>query len=64
MVADNHIGDWGTQFGMLLLGWKTKLDEAALAADPIGELERCKLINGDEELRDAARAGGKTATGR
>ena len=31
VVADNHIGDWGTQFGMLLLGWKTKLDEAALA---------------------------------
>ena len=57
VVADNHIGDWGTQFGMLLLGWKTKLDQAALAADPIGELERLyKLINGDEELRDAARA--------
>ena len=57
VVTDNHIGDWGTQFGMLLLGWKTQLDEAALAADPIGELERIyKLINADEALRDDARA--------
>jgi arginyl-tRNA synthetase len=57
VVTDNHIGDWGTQFGMLLLGWKTQLDEVALAADPIGELERIyKLINADEALRDDARA--------
>jgi arginyl-tRNA synthetase len=38
VITDNHIGDWGTQFGMILHGWKTMLDEAALAADPIGEL--------------------------
>ncbi|MFN0068642.1 MAG: arginine--tRNA ligase [Limisphaerales bacterium] len=40
VVTDNHIGDWGTQFGILLLGWKTRLDRAALAADPLAELER------------------------
>lgn len=40
VVTDNHIGDWGTQFGMLLLGWKTMLDRAALEKDPIAELER------------------------
>jgi len=40
VVRDNHIGDWGTQFGMLLLGWKTELDPKALEADPIGEMER------------------------
>mgnify|MGYP001165219839 CR=1 FL=1 len=57
VVTDNHIGDWGTQFGMLLLGWKTQLDSDALEQDPIGELERLyKLINGDDTLRDAARA--------
>ena len=57
VITDNHIGDWGTQFGMLLLGWKTQLDEAALEKDPISELERLyKLINSDESLRDDARA--------
>jgi len=46
VVRDNHIGDWGTQFGMLLVGWKTELDKAALAADPLGEMERIyKLIS-------------------
>jgi len=46
VVRDNHIGDWGTQFGMLLVGFKTELDRAALEADPIGEMERLyKLIS-------------------
>jgi len=46
VVTDNHIGDWGTQFGMLLLGWKTVLDQAALERDAIAELERIyKTIN-------------------
>ena len=40
VITDNHIGDWGTQFGMLLLGWKTMLDRAALEHDAIAELER------------------------
>lgn len=40
VVADNHLGDWGTQFGMLLYGYKNFRDEAALRADPIGELVR------------------------
>lgn len=48
VIADNHIGDWGTQFGMILLGWKTKLDEAALAEDPIAELVRVyREVNAD-----------------
>lgn len=46
VITDNHIGDWGTQFGKLLLGWKTILDRAALERDAIAELERLyKVIN-------------------
>jgi arginyl-tRNA synthetase len=40
VIADNHIGDWGTQFGMILHGWKTLLNKAALEVDPISELLR------------------------
>ena len=40
VIADNHIGDWGTQFGMILHGWKTLLDHGALKKDPISELVR------------------------
>jgi arginyl-tRNA synthetase len=40
VIADNHIGDWGTQFGMIIHGWKTLLDRAALELDPIAELVR------------------------
>jgi arginyl-tRNA synthetase len=44
VISDNHIGDWGTQFGMLLLGWKTLLDRAALERDPIAEMDRVYRI--------------------
>ena len=40
VITDNHIGDWGTQFGMLLVGWKRHRDAAALQRDPVAELER------------------------
>jgi arginyl-tRNA synthetase len=40
VITDNHIGDWGTQFGKLLVGWKKFLNVEALKADPISEMER------------------------
>jgi arginyl-tRNA synthetase len=50
VITDNHIGDWGTQFGKLIVGWKRHLDKAALKTDPIGEMERLyKLVNAASE---------------
>jgi arginyl-tRNA synthetase len=40
VITDNHLGDWGTQFGMILWGWKHGRDDAAFAADPTAELGR------------------------
>ncbi|HEX4084089.1 MAG TPA: arginine--tRNA ligase [Chthoniobacteraceae bacterium] len=40
VVADNHIGDWGTQFGKVIYGWKHWRDDAALATGPVEELVR------------------------
>ncbi len=40
VIRDNHIGDWGTQFGMVIWGWKNLLDRQALEHDPIAELVR------------------------
>ncbi len=40
VITDNHIGDWGTQFGMIIHGWKTILNDADLEADPVAELLR------------------------
>jgi arginyl-tRNA synthetase len=50
VITDNHIGDWGTQFGKLIVGWKRHLDGAALKPDPIAEMERLyKLVNAASE---------------
>lgn len=38
VVTDNHIGDWGTQFGMILWGWKNILNPQDLENDPIEAL--------------------------
>ena len=40
VVGDNHIGDWGTQFGMILFGYKNLLDSAAFQSNAVGELAR------------------------
>ena len=40
VIGDNHLGDWGTQFGILLYGYKNHLDDAAFATDPVRELAR------------------------
>ena len=54
IISDNHIGDWGTQFGKLLLGWKQILNRAELERDAITELERLyKVINAECDANPA-----------
>ncbi|MCJ8343215.1 MAG: arginine--tRNA ligase [Cetobacterium sp.] len=60
VVADNHIGDWGTQFGKLIVGYRKWLNQEAYKANPIEELERVyvefsKASEDHPELEDEAR---------
>ena len=62
VVTDNHIGDWGMQFGKLLVGWKEHLDRDALGRDALAEMERLyKRVNTacDEDEVVLARARGE-----
>ena len=40
VISDNHIGDWGTQFGMIIYGWRNFLDAGAYQKAPVAELAR------------------------
>jgi arginyl-tRNA synthetase len=44
VISDNHLGDWGTQMGMLLYGYKNHLDRQALETDPVGEMARLYIL--------------------
>ena len=60
VVTDNHLGDWGTQFGKVLYGWKHLLDPAALERDPVAEMTRLyrevnELEHSDPAVHKAAR---------
>jgi arginyl-tRNA synthetase len=60
VIRDNHIGDWGTQFGMVIWGWKNLLDQHALQRNPLAEIVRVyKETNAraasDPQVREACR---------
>jgi arginyl-tRNA synthetase len=60
VIRDNHIGDWGTQFGMVIWGWRNLLDRDALQRDPLAEIVRIyKETNArstsDPAVREACR---------
>ncbi|MCL2005237.1 MAG: arginine--tRNA ligase [Planctomycetaceae bacterium] len=40
VITDNHLGDWGTQFGMIIFGYKNYLDADAYQKNPVDELSR------------------------
>ena len=55
VIADNHLGDWGTQFGKLIVAYRSWIDESAFARDPIGELVRLyqKFVQEEKAQADA-----------
>jgi arginyl-tRNA synthetase len=60
VIRDNHVGDWGTQFGMVIWGWKNLLDRQALQRDPLAEIVRIyketnERASKDAEVREACR---------
>jgi arginyl-tRNA synthetase len=60
VIRDNHIGDWGTQFGMVIYGWKNLLDQRALQQNPLAEIVRIyketnALAASDPQVREACR---------
>ncbi|HLS53984.1 MAG TPA: arginine--tRNA ligase [Tissierellaceae bacterium] len=59
-VAINHLGDYGTQFGMLISAYKKWGDRQVIEQDPINELLKLyvkynEAAEEDEKLRDEAR---------
>ena len=54
VIRDNHIGDWGTQFGMVIWGWKNLLDREALQRDPLAEIVRIYKETNARSISDPA----------
>jgi len=52
VIRDNHIGDWGTQFGMVIYGWKNLLDRQSLQRDPLAEIVRIYKETNERSTKD------------
>ncbi len=60
-VSDTHIGDWGTQFGILILAYKTFGKKSVVEKNPIDELNKLYVemsakIEADPALKESAKA--------
>lgn len=53
VIADNHLGDWGTQFGLLIQGYRTFLTEAEREALTIEALERVYVQSYNRSKEDS-----------
>ena len=54
VIRDNHIGDWGTQFGKLIWAYQRHLNPAALVAEPLEEFERLYKLGNHAAEADPA----------
>lgn len=54
VVADNHLGDWGTQFGIIIRGYRAFADPDRLASSPVEELERVYVKSYERSKEDPA----------
>ena len=54
VIADNHLGDWGTQFGIIIKGFRAFVDPEKLAASPVEELERIYVKSYEQTKADPA----------
>ncbi len=58
--SDTHLGDWGTQFGLLILAFKKYGDIKVIEQDPINELNKLYVkINAEAEKDDSVHEAGK-----
>lgn len=52
VIADNHLGDWGAQFGITIMGWRHYGDDEAMRTSPLEELERVYVKSYEQSRRD------------
>ncbi len=52
VIADNHLGDWGTQFGITIMGYRHFGDQKAMEEDPMQELERVYVRSYENSRED------------
>ena len=62
VIADNHLGDWGTQFGILIKGYRECLTQDERDNLTVANLEKCYVLSAakakeeDGVWKDACRA--------
>lgn len=51
-VSINHLGDWGTQFGKMILAYRKWAKQENMIQNPLNELQRVYVLFHQEALKD------------
>ena len=54
VIADNHLGDWGTQFGILIKGYRECLTQKERDNLTVANLEKCYVLSSSKAKQDEA----------